>query len=446
MVSRSWIKHFQARRRPAGHPPRLYWPPMKPIGPYVAARDLTGDRPAGAVRTLRATDRLTGMPVLLHVLPHVAPLPELPQHPALLRPSEGGLDGDVAYVVTELPPHALPAADPLPAARGALAGLAALHEAGQTHGGVGAAQLWSVDGRVALAGAGLPWDGEPSAAGDLRDLRATLDTLGGLPPALRGAPEGATARDLLARLDAPAAPANGESKEAPATPLPTPGTGRAGPVQVIVAGPDPGEVSAASSAGPEVAGVPEAEVDLEESRPGDPAPSLTSTAPSPLPDSTRRRIGEPVRIAWNADGTRRVVKPGLEGALPPRARPRRPAWLWPALVLLALLALAALLWAQRAASGPVVSGSETRTAAATACCPVRFTVRGEQGIPVRLSVIRAPQGANLPAGRDLGRAPGTVQFPRPGSYILRVAAEGFTPGRVTVTAPSTVPVTIDLAP
>ena len=35
-----------------------------------------------------------------------------------------------------------------------------------------------------------------------------------------------------------------------------------------------------------------------------------------------------------------------------------------------------------------------------------------------------------------GRAPGTVRFPRPGSYTLRVAAEGFTPGRVTVTAPT----------
>ncbi|MBB5235095.1 PEGA domain-containing protein [Deinococcus budaensis] len=425
---------------------------MKPIGPYVAARDLTGDRPAGAVRTLRATDRLTGMPVLLHVLPHVAPLPELPQHPALLRPSEGGLDGDVAYVVTELPPHALPAADPLLAARGALAGLAALHEAGQTHGGVEAAQLWSVDGRVALAGAGLPWGGEPSAAGDLRDLRGTLEALGGLPPALRGAPEDASARDLLARLDAPGVTAEEQAEAAPApaladaTPLPTPGAAPESTVKVIVAapgpdpGPDPGD-AARPAALDTVAPSP------EEGRTGEAtAASPAPPAPVPLPDSTRRRIGEPVRIAWNADGTRRVVKPGREGALPPRARPRRPAWLWPALVLLGLLALAAALWAQRAAPGAAASEPGTLSAAAETCCPVRFTVRGEPGIPVRLSVIQAPPGANLPAGRDLGRAPGTVQFPRPGTYTLRVAAEGFTPGRVTVTAPSAAPVTIDLAP
>jgi len=428
---------------------------MKPLGPYVAARDLTGDRSAGTVRTLRATDRLTGMPVLLHVLPHVAPLPELPQDPALLRPSEGGLDGDVAYVVTELPPHALPAADPLLAARGALAGLAALHEAGQAHGGVDAAQLWSVDGRVALAGAGLPWGGEPSPAGDLRALRETLETLGGLPPALSGAPATATARELLTRLEAPvtlegpaaaasrAAPV-GDTPDGPATPLPVPNT------LVIAAVPG---LSPAAESGGDANGDGANRSGAEEAHRSETVPAsgpvpVPDPAPGTLPASTRRRVGEPVRIAWNADGTRRVVKPGSEGALPPRARPRRPAWLVPALLLLALLVLAALLWAQRAASGAAATTTAARASvtASSPCCPVRFAVRGGEGIPVRLSVIRAPQGANLPAGRELGRAPGTVRFPRPGNYTLRVAAEGFTPGRVTVKAPSPEPVDINLAP
>ncbi|MDB5046079.1 MAG: hypothetical protein JWQ08_2129, partial [Deinococcus sp.] len=59
---------------------------MKPIGPYVAARELPGRDLAGRsaaldgpeVRTFRATDRLTGMPVLVHVLPFAVPVPQVP--------------------------------------------------------------------------------------------------------------------------------------------------------------------------------------------------------------------------------------------------------------------------------------------------------------------------------------------------------------------------------
>ncbi|MFC4428008.1 hypothetical protein [Deinococcus navajonensis] len=177
---------------------------MKPIGPYVAARELPG--PAGAVRTLRATDRLTGMPVLLHLLPGPADLPVLPDHPALLPPTDAGFDGDQAYVATELPPHAQQAADPLLAARGALDALVALHRAGLTHGGITPAQLWSMDGEVRLAGAALPWRTQrASPETDLRDLAATLEALGGLPrplQALRDVPGQLSAQAALDQLTA----------------------------------------------------------------------------------------------------------------------------------------------------------------------------------------------------------------------------------------------------
>ncbi|GGS16105.1 PEGA domain-containing protein [Deinococcus knuensis] len=157
---------------------------MKPIGPYVAARELPG-RTGSPVRTLRATDRLTGMPVLLHVLPYPLTLPELPDHPGLLPVVDSGVDGEQAYVVTELPLQARPADDALLTARGALAALGALHERGLTHGGLNAAQLWSVDGRVLLAGAGLPWGGEPLPSDDLYALGVILAEMGHLPDALR---------------------------------------------------------------------------------------------------------------------------------------------------------------------------------------------------------------------------------------------------------------------
>lgn len=395
---------------------------MKPIGPYVAARDLGGD-PAAAVRTLRATDRLTGMPVLLHVLPHAAPLPELPDSPALLRPSEGGMDGETAYIVTELPPHAHPARDPLLAARGGLEGLAALHSAGLTHGGVSAAQLWSVDGQVALAGAALPWGGDPTPQEDVRALLAALETLGELPASLRDRPEGrATAQDLLARLDAPleAPPLRATSPaEAEPTPDPAPADEPDAPSPIVVT---------AAPAGVAPISTPE--------------PSTVT----PSPPTSRRRLGEDVRITWNPDGTRRVVKPGQDAAPTPRREARRPAWLWPLLALLVLLALAAAVWTWRSGSG-ADAATPTRTAAPVpACCTVTFAVQGEAPGPVRLSVVRAPAGANLKAGTEVGTAPGAVTLPTPGEYVLRVAAEGYAPAQVTVTAPSAVPVTIDLAP
>lgn len=440
--------------------------PVKPIGPYVAARDLTGDRPAGAVRTLRATDRLTGMPVLLHVLPHAAPLPGLPAHPSLLSPSEGGIDGDTAYVVTELPPHALPASDPLLAARGALSGLAALHEAGLTHGGVGKEQLWSVDGRVALAGAGLPWGGAATPTQDLSDLADTLRALGGIPPALRDAPPGATARDLLARLDAapppeparspapnprvpvtPAAPESEQAspstpaqKDAPSTPVPVPPSA---PV-VVAAPPDPVQVGAEEATGEaspspaEVTAEPTSKEEEGAAPPVTPTPSRATSGRVP----PRRVGGEPVRIAWDADGTRHVVRPGQ---VAPAPRRRAPGWLLPLLALLLLLLIAGVWWARRAA--PTSTATPTAAVAVSGpCCEVRFAVRGVEGVPVRLSVLSAPRGSGVSRGQEVGQAPGVVRLPQPGDYTLRVTAEGYTPGTVSVTAPSNVPVQINLTP
>ncbi|OLV17979.1 hypothetical protein [Deinococcus marmoris] len=163
---------------------------MKPIGPYVAVQALpppangvaAADSP---IQTFRATDRLTGIPVLLHVLPYAQGLPEVPFSPHLLPVVDSGVDGEQAYLVTELPLQAHPAQDPELAARGALAALSALHERGMTHGGVSGAQLWNHDGGVALAGAGLPWREDATPQGDLSDLALTLQALGALPEALR---------------------------------------------------------------------------------------------------------------------------------------------------------------------------------------------------------------------------------------------------------------------
>lgn len=199
---------------------------VKPIGPYVAVQELpppaTGVAAAQSpVQTLRASDRLTGIPVLLHLLPHAQDLPQMPVSPHLLPVVDSGVDGEQAYLVTELPLQARPASDPLLTARGALSALAVLHGQGMAHGGVSAAQLWTLDSGVALAGAGLPWRGDAGPAADLSDLVLTLGEMGALPEALRplqDQPGSLSARDALARLNSmiPAqAPGKGSQKGQP---------------------------------------------------------------------------------------------------------------------------------------------------------------------------------------------------------------------------------------
>lgn len=492
---------------------------------------------------MHATDRLTGMPVLLHVLDRVVILPELPHTPALLPFTDSGVDGVAVYLVTELPPHAVPATDPLLAARGALAGLAALHESGLTHGGVGPAQLWSVDGRVALAGAGLPWGRGERPEDDLRDLAATLETLGGVPAALRDAPETLSARELLARLKSPAEPPASPAQDAsvpeeadPATKPPgrregkargtwrlpnlarpsagagTPGTE---PARREPENPDtPGNVAGSAPTPPPGApdrpGVPRSGFEGEgPAREGTArgergvlaanAPREAVPAPPPLldldlgealaaegelsasarerlrdtaglppePDSLigaairhqgegrprpetvtggatpRRVVDKPIRIGWEEDHSWRVVRNGGPAPTPARSVPR---WLGPALAVAALLLILGLVWVLLAARAPRAGVASPQARVAQACCDVRFTVRGGAGVPVRLSIVSAPEGSGVPSGEAVGTVPGPVRLPGPGTYTLRVAAEGFAPGTVTITAPTSQPIAIDLGP
>lgn len=180
---------------------------MLSIGPYVVVREISTPHPGtpdGTGRTYRATDRLTGIPVLLHHLPDLTGLPQLPAHPALLPFTDLVVHAGEAFLITELPPNAVPARDPMQAARGALMALGALHENGLAHGGMNTAQLWSVDGPVRLAGGGrFELTPEFSVARDLQALATTLEDLGGLPPILsllRTEPERLSAREALELL------------------------------------------------------------------------------------------------------------------------------------------------------------------------------------------------------------------------------------------------------
>lgn len=192
---------------------------MKVIGPYVVLRELAAqDKARGraegetqalspralSTRTLWATDRLTGMSALLHPVTAIAPLPTLPDHPALL-PVTGRVGGVAqSYLVTELPLQALPAYSPLHTARGALQALDVLHRAGLVHGNLDPGQFWVVDGRLCLTGAGLPRPGMTlTPADDLRDLADALEAMGAdaaLLGVLRSDPELLSAAEVLELL------------------------------------------------------------------------------------------------------------------------------------------------------------------------------------------------------------------------------------------------------
>ncbi|GGM00799.1 PEGA domain-containing protein [Deinococcus aerophilus] len=263
---------------------------MKPIGPYVAARELPGSAsaslPASPVRTLRATDRLTGMPVLLHVLPYALNLPTLPEHPHLLPITDSGMDGENAYVVTELPPYAQPASDPRLSAPGALSALSALHAQGLTHGGITPAQLWQFGGTVALAGAGLPWRQTPATpADDLHDLAHTLQALRVLPTALRpllDSPAPWTAEQALARLHGQAGAATSPAdspaiQTPPATTAPVqtaPAVQAPSAPRVVTAAPTPSASSARTQVSEKTA-----------PRPQTPAPQAPATEVRPKANS-----------------------------------------------------------------------------------------------------------------------------------------------------------------
>ncbi len=141
------------------------------------------------ISTAWATDRLTGMPVLIHLVPQHTPLPILPVHsnllPAIELDEADSPSGRLFYVVTELPFQAQQATDVAFVAKDALNALIALHDQGLTHGNISSSQLWRVGGHIALAGAGLPWHTQASTpTDDLYSLFKTLEDLGGLPQQL----------------------------------------------------------------------------------------------------------------------------------------------------------------------------------------------------------------------------------------------------------------------
>lgn len=280
---------------------------VNPIGPYVAARELPGAA-GSAVLTLRATDRLTGIPVLLHVLPYALTLPDLPEHPNLLPIVDSGMDGERAYVVTELPLHAHPASDPLLAARGALAGLAALHGRGLLHGGIGPSQLWTVDGHVALAGAGLPWHHERGTPGaDLRALALAIQEIGMLPPALRPLLEDShqlSVEQALALLDHHAAASSGSRRPLPERHDSVPDVPRASRGRVAAPSTIPAPAEPVTSAAGRAAPLPAADAltdDVTADRnPNDVVPTDTAPAPADMAQTAPPGAVAPARAEKRA--------------------------------------------------------------------------------------------------------------------------------------------------
>lgn len=578
---------------------------VKPIGPYVAVQALpppaSGVAAADSmIQTLRATDRLTGIPVLLHVLPQAQSLPEIPVSPHLLPVVDSGVDGEQAYLVTELPLQAHPALDPLLAARGALAALDTLHGQGLAHGGVSQSQLWNHDGGVALAGAGLPWREDATPQADLSDLALTLQAMGALPEALaplRDQPGTLSARAALARLadaspDGPqgvVAGSGGSLSPAAAAPLPEPGMRGADPTRTAEAvglsrtpavrvvarsqAQEAGEGKATASstsgvAAPSGAGGPEqlaGKAEQKAAGQGEGTGQLGRDAPAPaplvspfsnaptgqpetpqerrkrqnderreqamldsqaaaqrkaarlkaqqeeearhaasaaeqaalgvpvpepfqmgfvptqpageahagadvqsrqierLPASLRRPSGPPqdavqrlpggesaparasarnltpIRIGWDEDDSWRVVRTA------PETRPTPPLMRWVPLALaLVVLLVLALVWALGARTPSAVGADPVSAGRSVSSRAVTFTVRGAAGVTAQLSVVSAPDGANLSAGQNLGAVPGQIQFPVEGPYRLKVVAQGYRPATLDLKVPRTQPVTIDL--
>ncbi|GGI70462.1 hypothetical protein [Deinococcus wulumuqiensis] len=133
----------------------------------------------------------------------------------------------------------------------------------------------------------------------------------------------------------------------------------------------------------------------------------------------------PIRMGWGRDGERQVLR---------RRGPREELlrWLLPTLgALLLAFAVAALPRAVRGGAAP--------------CCEVQFRLlAAEAGKQATLTLLSSPAGSGWQAGTPLGRIPGTVRLPAPGSYRIKVSADGYAPARIDVTAPRREPVTVQL--
>ena len=139
---------------------------------------------------------------------------------------------------------------------------------------------------------------------------------------------------------------------------------------------------------------------------------------------TARQLA-PIRMGWGRDGERQVLR---------RRGPREELlrWLLPTLGLLLLaFAVSAL---PRALKGPPAP-----------CCDVEFRLLGAgAGQQATLTLLAGPAGSGVQAGARLGQIPGTVRLPAPGSYRLKLSADGYAPARLDVTAPRREPVTVQL--
>lgn len=462
---------------------------MRAYGPYVAARILRD----GPVRTVRGVDRLTGIPVLLYLLPardDALSLPEL-DHPHLLPYSDAGRAEDAIYVTAALPLASEPARDPRQLARHALEALAWLHERGLVHGGLTPEQLWTLPDGVSVAGAGLPWqnlgdgydppEGGKTAAGDLYTLARSLHALKMLPAALEplAHPDPArrgTARDALVRLDTPTAaatpvPVTGDlALTAPALvatePAPNVPSGSSlqatgyAPARDDVAN-APAHASHTHARNTEPADEPNApQHPRSPSEPSADGPILIDAAfdaPIPVaPPHTNERPQTPQDLRTF---THRA--PAQEGApdrpsdhtrapqSSPRQQPIRIGWeedhTWrvvktgpeparpvPRRVFpwwAVLIAVPILLIAAYMALRP---GED----AAKPCCTVTFRVQGAGDPRASLILLKAPGGSNLRVGQELGVAPGEITFPnQAGVYEIRVQAKGYDPGVLSVKIP-----------
>ncbi|WP_110884813.1 hypothetical protein [Deinococcus yavapaiensis] len=419
---------------------------MKTLGPYVVTRALR----EGVVTTLSGVDRLTGLEAVLFLVRGDVLLPNL-QHPMLLGYSDLGLWSDGMYAVSTLPPGSRPAVHPASVAVGVLEALAWLHARNLVHGGLTREQVWEVSGGVVVSGAALPWgaldggydapEGGKSAAADLFALGRILEDLGEVPsglsrllasdPVTRG-----TALEALALQRSPAlamtvvlSPSDFPDKPAvtvPTEPAPTE-TARiedrfeddvpsmaesvepASNVVVVTPSKPPSRDT------PERPRIPYGWNDVKGSASAAPTKVDAPPAAPPPVDSPRSRA---IRIGWEEDHSWRVVK---EGAPPPAAQGRPPAWFLPAVIGGLALVVLALFLSLRSTS--------------TACCTVLFTVDGDAKSAV-VKVMRAPDGSGLEVGQRLGVIPGAIRFPnKSGAYRVRVTAPGYAAGELELRLP-----------